>query len=368
MSGSAFTTAASGGTKSLEKDAFARRLAALGSDIAAGSTNDYSVFGAKTLTANFDTTFGLLADAFLVPALPASEIEIHRQGMLSELRHEQDDPDTHLSLRSWRQLFKGHPYENRSDGTAESVAAVTPAAVAAQLVKLREKSRLLVVVVGDVEPSRVAKLVRDAFGALPAGAFRDEPLAPPAFEKPALETESASIPTTYVTGAYPSAGFRDRDFYAAMVAHEHLHYRVFEEVRTKRNLSYSPRANLTWYSAVPRGRLYVTAVDPDAAMRVMFDEVAKLKTQPISAKDLESAKSTYATDHLLSSETSDGQALWLARAQIYAGDFRFETTLIDKVKAVTAAEVQAYANARIKNLQLEVVGPKKVDAKLFGSL
>ncbi|CAN5899580.1 hypothetical protein BH11MYX4_BH11MYX4_67140 [soil metagenome] len=167
---------------------------------------------------------------------------------------------------------------------------------------------------------------------------------------------------------YPSAGFRDPDFFAAMVANEQLEYRVWEEVRTKRNLSYAVRAGVNWTSGVPRGSLYVTAVDPDAAVRVMFDEVAKLKAAPMSAKDLASSKSTFATSHLLSSETSAGQALWLARAQIYAGDFRWESKLVERVKAVTAADVQAHANARMKNLQLEVVGPKKVDAKLFGSL
>ena len=300
--------------------------------------------------------------------MPPSELELQRQNMLAALRREQDDPDEHLSRRSYRQFFEGHPYENRAEGTAESIAALAPAAVSAHLAKLREKSRLLLVVVGDVDPAHVAALTRSAFSALPPGAFHDQPLPPPSFDRPALETETVPLPTNYVQGLYPSAGFRDPDFFAAMVANEQLDYRVKEEVRTKRNLSYSVRAAVRWTSAVPRGSLYVTAVDPDAAVRIMFDEVAKLKTAPISAKELAMSKSTFATQHLLSSETSDGQAVWLARAQIYGGDFRWESKLVDRVKAVTAADVQAYANARMKNLQLQVVGPKKVDAKLFDSL
>ncbi|HSO37162.1 MAG TPA: pitrilysin family protein [Labilithrix sp.] len=364
----ALATAVSGGTRRLDRDAFARRLAALGSELGSSSNEDYASLEAKSLTATFDETFALLTDAFLVPVLPETELEVHRQDLLSHLRHEQESPDGRLAMKARLAVFKNHPYENRPVGTAESVASVTPAAVAAHLARLRESGRLLLVVVGDVDPAHVAVLAREKLGALPRGSFAGGPMPPITFAGPALEVEDAKLPTSYVLGQYPSATPRDPDFYAAMVANEVLGSRIFEEVRVKRNLSYAPSASLAWNSAVPLGRLYVTAVDPDTTMRVMLDEVKKLKTTPVNGKDLEGAKATYLTEHLVSSETTDGQAAWLTRAQLLTGDFRFESRLLEKVKAVSAAEVQAYANARMKNLQLQVIGPKKVDAKLFGSL
>jgi zinc protease len=364
----ALATALSGGTRRLDRDAFARRLAALGSELGAASNDDYASLDAKSLTSTFDETFGLLADAFLLPVLPEAELELHRQDLLAHLRHEQESPDERLAMKARLAVFKNHPYENRPEGTPESLAAVTAAAVATHLARLRESSRLLLVVVGDIDPAHVAVLAREKLGALPHGSFAGEPMPQITFARPALEVEDAKLPTTYVLGHYPSATPRDPDFYAAMVANEVLEFRIFEEVRVKRNLSYAPRASLAWNTGVPLGRLYVTAVDPDATMRVMLDEVKKLKTTPVNGKDLEGAKATYLTEHLVSSETTDGQAAWLTRAQLLTGDFRFESRLLEKVKAVSAAEVQAYANARMKNLQLEVIGPKKVDAKLFGSL
>src|SRR5262252_9056982 len=94
----ALTVSASGGTETLDKDAFARRLATLGSMIAAGAGNDASSFRAKSLKENWDTTFELMVDAFLHPGLPPKEVELQRQQQLSALRHEQEDPDAQLAL------------------------------------------------------------------------------------------------------------------------------------------------------------------------------------------------------------------------------------------------------------------------------
>ncbi|HEX4803085.1 MAG TPA: insulinase family protein, partial [Myxococcaceae bacterium] len=108
----ALSVSASGGTESLDKDAFTRRLATLGSMLSAGAGNDFSAFRAKSLRANWDATFELLVEAFLHPGLPPAEIELQRQQQLSALKHEQEDPDGLLSLISHQKLFTGHPYEN----------------------------------------------------------------------------------------------------------------------------------------------------------------------------------------------------------------------------------------------------------------
>jgi len=364
----AVDVATSGGTDKLDKDAFTRRLAALGSDLGASSGNDFTVFAAKALTPKLDETLTMLFDTFLHPAMPANEVELQRQQMLSSLRHEQESPDGRLALLVHRSVFKGHPYENRAIGTLESVAKLTLGQLQAHLARLRETSRLLLVVVGDVEPTHIADLARVKLAGLPRGAYHDSPLPPLAFRKSNVELTNAALPTNYVSGTFSAPGWHDQDFYAAMVAMEHLGFRMFEEVRTKRNLSYAPKASFRWGGGVPVGQLYVTAVDPDTTIKVMFDEVKKLQAQPLGAKELAAAKSTFLTSSLMSTETTDGQASSLARAQLLGGDWRVQRSLLERVKAVTAEQVQAFAKKHIARLQFQVMGSTKVDPALFGSL
>lgn len=363
----AVSVATSGGAGKLDKDAFARRLAALGSDLGASSGNDFSVFALKALKPKLDETFAMLCDTFLDPALPPTEVELKRQGMLSNLRHEQESPDARLNLLVHRSLFKGHPYEHRAAGTLESVARITRTQLEAHLAKLREASRLVLVVVGDVDAAHVGELARTKLGALPRGNYRDAPMPALAFGKSSVQVTSAALPTNYVKGTFTAPGWKDPDFYAAMVAMEHLGHRMFEEVRTKRNLSYAPKAGFFWGGAIPLGQLYVTAVDPNTTIKVMFDEVRKLQGQRLSDSELSSAKATFLTDSLMATETTDGQASSLARAQIFAGDWRVQVELLERVKAVTAEQVLAFAKT-IAHLQFQVMGDGKIDTTLFGSL
>lgn len=361
--------AASGGTASLEKDAFHRKLAALGSEIWSEAGPDFASIKAKTLLAQWDETFGLLADTFLRPALPASELELQRQRQIAALRHEKSDPDATLSVLVNQVVFKGHPFENRAIGTEESVSKLTAESVKTYLDELRETGRLVFVTVGDVDPAHVIEKVKGAFGALPRGDYAGAPFPALEFDKPTVAVTERKLSTNYIEAAFAAPAWTSPDFADAMVAMSHLQHRVFEEVRTKRNLSYAPGARLSTGLSVPYGYLYVTAVDPNTTIKVMFDEVKKLQNEPVPEKDLTATKSVYLTRYLMQNESTDGQASMLASAQLLGGDWKLARTLPERIRAVTPAAVQAYAKKYLGRLQVVVLGdPAKVDKALFGSM
>ncbi len=365
----ALAVSASGGTESLGKDAFTRRLATLGSMIAAGAGNDFSSFRGKSLRANWDATFELLVQAFLHPGLPPSEIELQRQQQLSALRHEQEDPDAQLALLAHQKLFKAHPYENRSIGTLETVGRLTRDQLRSHLGKLRETSRLVLVVVGDIEPEQIIIRARDLLGQLPRGDYQQTPLPPIRFDQPTVTKVARNLPTNYILSSFPGPGWRDADFPIGMVAMTVLGWREWIEVRTKRNLSYAPHAGMSATSELARGTLYVTAVDPTATMQVMLDQARQLKQQPVPAPELEGDVSTFITGFMVANETTDGQAALLTRAHVLGRDWRMVRSLPQRMRAVTSEQIEAFARKYIVNLQTVVLGdPQKVDPALFSSL
>jgi predicted Zn-dependent peptidase len=67
-------------------------------------------------------------------------------------------------------------------------------------------------------------------------------------------------------------------------------------------------------------------------------------------------------------ESTDGQASLLGRAQLMGGDWRLAGTLLDRVRQVTAEQVQQFLTRYVKNLQTVVLGdPAKIDRTLFTS-
>jgi zinc protease len=364
----ALTTAVSGGTDSLDKEAFQNRLSALGSQLAAESGNDYSLFVTKALTRNWQPTFDLMARAFVEPALPPSEVELQRQLMLSELRQEEQEPDALLWRVAHEMFFAGLPYANRAIGTPESVAGLTRAQLVEHLQKLRETSRMLLVVVGDVEPDAVLAWAQAAFAKVPEGSYRETPLEVPRFSKPRSQIVERALPTNYIAQLFPAPSWNDPGMAVGVVAMYALREKLFEEVRTKRQLSYAPASGLQ-LRGIGLGFLYVTAVDPDQTLRVMVEVVTNYQKGDIDPVVLQGDKLIFLTHLLMQNESTTGQADLMARAELLGGDWRLSRDLPKSIQRVNKAQVAEFLKERMKNLQTVVIGKAKdVDEKLLEKL
>lgn len=361
----ALQVAATGGTKSFDKIAYSQKLASLGSTIGASTGRDWSTLGSKGLVGNYDATFGLMADAFLHPAMPEAEVELARAQAVINLKREEEQPEGRLGNLVNDTLYQGQPYENRPQGTVATVSALKTAQLQSQLAGLREGSRLLLVVVGDIDAAHVVAQARFAFGSLPRGSYKDAALPKPHFRASRLVTEQRTLPTNYLQGWFtiPSPG--EPGYAAARVAMNYMWDQLFKEVRTKRNLSYAPGAGVVVGQAGAMGLISVSAVDPTTTYKVMLDELRRLQTTPLAPADLAGSKNTYLTNFLAGSETTDGQAALLALWQLQAGDWRRSRTFMDQVRAVTAADVQAFAKRDFVHLQTVMLGdPAKLDPAL----
>jgi zinc protease len=364
----ALAVATSGGTQSLNKDIFSRKLAALGATLGGGAGNDFSTLTTKAPTASWDELFPIFAETFLAPALPPSELEIVKQRELSDLRHELEDGDGRLRLLVRKSLFVGHPYLNRPVGTIESVGALKDADLAPYLATLRDTSRLVLIVVGDVDPSHVIDQAKKAFASVPRGQYAESPLPQLHYAAPHVAPDPFKLPTNYVESAFSAPAWSDPDFISVRIGITVLNDRVFDEVRTKRNLSYAPGAFVHDSLSAPYGGLYVTAVDPNAAMKVMFDEARRLQTDLVPSKELEGEKSTFVTGYLQGHETSDGLASELGEALLIGGDWHLAGTLLERVHKVTPEALRDAAHKWLVNMQTEIVGdPSKLDPKIVGA-
>ncbi len=365
----ALRTAVTGGTVSTDKDTFSKQLSKLGSELGASSYHGYSVVAAKSLAEHFAPTYRMLVDAFMTPAMPDTEIELHRQRMLVSIKRRDETPDGRLSLLVNEAVYAGHPYEHLSDGTEASVGTATAESVRAHLDGLRQTSRLQLVVAGNVEADTVRELVRDTLAKLPRGSYAHTPIAPPSFSAPKATLTSAELPTNYIEASFIGPRWSDPDFPAAILAMRVLHSRLFEEVRTKRNLSYAPAARFSWGGDVTRGALYVTAVKAAETMEVMLGEARRLQTELVPEKVLTGSKSVFLTEHLMSNESTDGQASWLALCDIIGGDFKLSRTLPDAIRAVTTEDVRAFAKQHIGKLQTVFLGDAStIERELLESL
>jgi zinc protease len=233
-----------GGAEDLSGPAFQQRLAALGSQMAVESTEDYSTVEVESLLPHWQASLDLLSDLVLHPALPQPEIEAQRQLQLSALQREQDDPEGLLAERSHALFYHGLPSANRAVGTIASVARIGRAELLRHLVELRQKSHWLLVVVGDVDPVEVAAWAAKAFAEVPRGGTALQPLEAPRFSVPRVDFTASPSAKTYVMAAFSAPSWGDPELAVAAVAINVFREKVFEELRLKHQLAVAPRVGL----------------------------------------------------------------------------------------------------------------------------
>ena len=358
-------TVATEATTNFPRARMRTELSRMGTVIGSSSNNDYSVLSLATTRMHFERSWQIFTDVVLRPSFTKEDVSLDQERQVVSLSDDTDNPDVYLQRLQERVAYAGHPYLNSANGTPETVGKLTPEDLRRYHAKLMETSRLLLVIVGDLNPAEVKEMVTASFGKLPRGSYKPEAMPQLAFDKSSVEVTPRELPTNYIQGLFTAPSLTSPDIYAMRIASSLLRDRVFEEVRVKRNLSYAPDAFLRTQAANVGG-LYVTAVDANQSIRVMLSEILRLQTEPVSNEDIHAVVAQYLTTYYLGQETNAAQAGELAQYELIGGGWRNSVDFLEKLTAVTPADIQRVSQKYMKNIRFVVLGnPRSIDTGIF---
>ena len=355
------------GTQHYPKAILRSKTSALGSDFVIAPSVDWTMFGARTITTAMDSTWAIFADRLMYPAIQPAEVELVRSQLLSAQRQERDDPDSYVSDLADSVAFAGHPYATSETGNATSLAGITAADLRRYQKSQIIKSRMLIVVVGDVTRAHLESLIHATFGRLPAGSYTwTLPPAIPISPSSSVMVQQ-ELPTNYLLGYVAGPLASSPDYTALRVAATVLTGQMFAEIRGRQNLTYDVHAPFLERAASASG-LYVTTVAPDTTLKLMKFFITQLQNEIVTSEGLQRLELQFITQYFLDNETNASQADFLARAQLYQGDYRHAMSFVQDLKAVTPEAVQAAARKYMKNFHWAYLGDTtKVNRKLLES-
>jgi zinc protease len=347
------------GTSNASREMLLRRLARLGTSVEAGADVDWSVMGIRATSSTFDSTWAVFADRLLNPRIDSSAVELVRAQMLTGARQSRDDPDALLEYLADSVEFLEHPYGLSPAGTEHSLLRITRAQLrqyhATQLVK----SRLLLVIVGNVERAVVERLVRGTLARLPQGSYTWMLPDQPTNTERAVVFVQRRLPTNYVLGYFHGPPADSRDYAALRVASAILSGQLFAEIRSRRNLTYAVDAPFV-ERALATGGIYVTTVSPEMTLSLIREELTALQTGEIDREGLSRLVLQFLTEYFVNNETNAAQASFLARAQLYSGDYRRAAQFVDDLRAVTPADVRAVSRKYMRDFRFAYIGDSTV--------
>jgi len=214
---------------------------------------------------------------------------------------------------------------------------------------------MLLVVAGNAERAQVESLVATTLGQLPQGAYRWT-LPPPA---PELKThwlvEHRAIPTNYLLAYFTGPPPTSRGYWAFRVATALLSSELRRSVRAERSLSYAAFAPFI-DQAIPVGGAYASTPQPQQVLPLMLHAIESLAQSDLDYFALSRFVDGFTFDYLTDNSSAADQAEFLARAELYLGNYRLAGDFVKRLRSVRPEEIRAVARDYMRHIQYAYLG------------
>jgi zinc protease len=342
-------------TKNYPREKMNATLERMDTRLGASSVADYSSISLQCVRKNLKESWNIFTDVILHPSFDSSMVAFEKAQTLAAIRQQEDVPDQQLNKVALGTFYRDTPYAVDPLGTARTVQSFTGKDLQTYMQGRLTAAQMLLVVCGNITRDELERMVKESFGNLPQGSFTAPEPVPVHPTAPSVTVVKREVPTNYILGLFPAPVFGSDAAYAMNLGSSILSDRVFEEVRTKRSLSYAAMAmggaNFSNYRGI-----YTTTVKPETTIAVMVGELKKLQTELIPAKTLKDKKNLFVTGFYLNMETNASQVSMLAGYELSGQGYLKATRLKENIGKVTAEEIQKVSNEFIHNLQFVLVG------------
>jgi predicted Zn-dependent peptidase len=335
---------------------------AVGGDMNAFTTKEYTAFYVRMLGDDLDLGLDILSDIVWSPALRADEVDSERQVILEEVLMHLDEPGDFAQERFADAMFPAHPLGREVLGDPEVIRSVTVDEIRQFMAVHYRPANIVVAAAGQVDHGSIADGLERRFAGLAGGA---RPLRlPPSDEVRPLDVTVRDCEQAHlVLGVRAPARRSPSRFALALLNHVlggGISSRLFQSIREERGLAYSIISERVAFA--DSGALVVSVgTSPDKAAEVVGLVVAELDHcagSGITADELDRAKGHVAADLLLGLEDSGNRM-----SRIGAGLLLFDEVLsvdeqLARIDAVSLDEVGTLAGEVLGGRRvLAVVGP-----------
>jgi zinc protease len=353
------------GTLKHDKNAFKNQLDKISAAVYGVATKNYSVIKVNCIKSDLDVAWPLYVEAITIPKFDAKEFERIKQDQLTQIKAADSDPDNAIDKYADKIAFNGRDYAKDPDGTAETITPLTAAETQKYYHSILTKSRMVIVVVADLDRAAIEAKVKGLLGTIKQGAPFELKKSFFRAYKNTFSSENRQLATNYVEGITSGPAPGTPDFDAFNVAMRIFYDKHFLDIRTNNGLSYAPAA---WFSvgSTSVAKFSVSTTDPNKYIAVFDKLVDRIKTQGFNAAEVADMKVTYLTSFYYKNETNTAQAGSIVANEVLHNNWKRSLTLAEDVKKLTPTQVSDAFRKYIGNIVWVYQGDiKKVNPILF---
>lgn len=350
------------GTEKISKDDFNEEVDFLGANISYSANGAY----ASGLSRYSKRILELMSDGVINPTFSQEEFDKAKAKIIEGIKADEKSV-TSIARRVENILTFGKDHYNGEYTSEETLKNVSLADVKLNYNTYYVPGNAYLVIVGDVNFKTIKKEVEDLFGDW------KKATAPQLSYSDPLDVQYSRINFIDASNAVQSEvslvnlsklKMTDKDYFAAILANQILggggEGRLFLNLREKHGWTYGSYSSLASgkYIGKFRSSASVRNTVTDSAVVEIFNELKRIRTELVSAEDLQNAKSKYIGNFVMQIEKPETVARYALNKETQGLPADFYENYIKNINAVTAQDIQNAAKKYFldSNTRVVIVG------------
>jgi len=249
--------------------------------------------------------------------------------------------------------YKAHPYGDPVIGHMSDLQTLTRPEAEAFFHKYYAPSNLTIAIVGDVDPQQIRRLAEKYFGPIASGPKPEpvETVEPPQPGPRRVVVEDPAQPFVLIGYHKPSINHPDNAVFDAItdIMGTGRTSRLYKSLVKEKKIAIAASAFQGMPGVKYPGLFLFYAVPAKGCSnaeceQAIYDEIEKLKQQPVSQRELEKAKTRARADLIRSLDSNSGLAAALAFYEVVTGDWRNLFKQLERIEQVTVEDIQRVAS------------------------
>jgi zinc protease len=353
------------GTTSMSAKALAEAAARMGSTLGVGTGTDETTLDMDVLSESAADAVKLLADVAQRPLWPESELPRLKADLQRNIAVAKSQPGQ-IALARFRKLLYGeHPYGSVLP-TEESINKMTLEDAKKFYAANYGAARTHIYVAGKFDTAAVRKAIADGFSGWAKGPAAAQKVPKPKERRLLDVTDRPNAPQSTLYVGLPVADSSSPDTIPLVVTNTLLggsfRSRITANIREQKGYTYSPNSQISrrYHDAYWAEVADVTTAATGASLKEIFGEIERLQKEAPPVAELKDIQGYLSGLFVIQNSTRGALIGQLRYVDLQELGEEYLKTYVQKVNAVTPAEVQAMTAKYIKpeDMTIVVVGDK----------
>lgn len=347
------------GTKTRSAFQIAKSLEALGGELNAFTTREYTCYHALMLKDHWLKGMDVLADLVSNMALSREDFALEKSVILQEISMGEDNIEELVYDIFLEEALPRHPLGRPILGHVDSVSKMTQKKILSYYKEKYSGQNIIVSASGNIDHQELVDAVEKYLGSKLKRRFYQNRTRPKArvFRK-VLEKPSEQL---HLLLGLPCSSFKDRNRFEAFIVNALLGggmtSKLYQSVREKRGLVYSIYSTLNTFDDFGMINVYASceAKNMKSVIKNISSELKRVRRQGVTDSDLEMFKTQVNGSVLLGADDIENRMQSIAVNEMVFKKYKPVDAIVDEINSVTSKSVHQFIDRYLELDQISAL-------------